>query len=261
MSDNHYTSVIIGDNADHTFVLKKNIRQHFPEMAIVAHADSIGEAKEVILRHKPHIALMNIELADATAFELLEDMSSNGSIDFEIIFFTTRPCFESAVKAIDFSSVALLTYPIKLDTLRGAIEKAKDRQRSKAQLDRLLKNHYTPNITNPQILISSAKQRKVAVAVGDITYFKAGGQTTEVYFQNGKSLTAFNILGHFKKRLLDNPSFFLVHYSLMVNVNQVQSYRYKELEITLKNGHKLFASRHLGKEFKKHWEELNSQWS
>lgn len=255
---NNYKAVIIGSNADNTLFLKKNISQNHPEISIVAEVDSIDVAKEVLLKHKPHIALMDIELECGTAFDLLQDIFPMGSIDFETILFTRTPCFENALKAIDFSTVALLTHPVNPDILRGAMDKAIARQTKRMQLDQLLKSHLADNVPNNRILVSSVNHTKIAVSIADITYLKAEGQTTVVYFNEGSSLTAFCILGHFKKILLEAHPFFLVHNSILVNVSQIRSFRYNELEITLKNGKKLLASRRFGKEFKKYWDEFNS---
>lgn len=110
---------------------------------------------------------------------------------------------------------------------------------------------------NNQIIISTANNNKEGVAVANITYFEADGQTTIVHFQADKPLTAFRMLAHFKKTLEGEHSFFLVHNSLYVNVAQVKSFRYKDLEITFKNGKIIQASRRFGKDFKKYWEDFN----
>lgn len=254
---NNYKAVIIGNNADNTLFLKKNISQNHPDISIVAEVNSVDAAKEALLKHKPHIALMDIELECHTAFDLLQDTFPMGSVDFETILFTPSLCVEYALKAIDLSSVALLSYPADTDILRGAVDKAIARQAKRMQLNQLMKSHLANNVPNNRILISSVNHTKIAVSIADITYLKAEGQTTVVYLNDGSSLTAFNILGHFKKIFLEAHPFFLVHNSIMVNVSQIRSLRYNELEITFKNGKKIVASRRFGKEFKKYWDEFN----
>ena len=109
---------------------------------------------------------------------------------------------------------------------------------------------------NTQIIIPTAHNVKQAISIADITHFEADEHTTKVHLSDGKIVTAFRILGHFKKMLLDDYPFFHIHNSLLINVDQVKSYDYAQLTITLKNGQQLKASRRYGKGFKKYWDDF-----
>ena len=252
-----FKAVIIEKNVKDAVLLKKMISEHHPNINIVAEAYTIDSAKLILAKHLPHIAFMAIDLISGTSFDVLTDLNSTGSIDFEIIFFTSNPRYVDAVRAIDFAPIALLNKPIDSQILRGGIEKAIIKQDKR----NLIKEHLTElqNIheRNIEIIVSSVNHNKVAVSVAHITHFKAEGQTTVIHLHDGTSLIAFSILGYFKKMLLDKHAFYLIHNSLLVNTHQVKSFKYAELEITLKNGKKLFASRRHGKEFKKYWEQFN----
>lgn len=253
-----YRTVIIEDNPDNADVLRKIIRENHLDLEIVAEASSVSSAKEILLKYKPDIAFMDIELTPGTSFDVLADLHRTKSIDFEIVFITAHQRYDYATRAIDFSCLAFMSKPIDPEILRGAIEKAKEKQTKKIQIDQLLSKLQTLNQNNTQIIIPTANSNKTAVSISNITYFEADGQTTIVHFQEGSHLVAFRILGHFKKMLMDEHPFFLIHNSLLVNVEQVKSFKYTELEITLKNGEKLIASRRYGKDFKKYWDEFSN---
>ena len=251
-----FKGVIIERNTNDAVLLKKMMSEHHPNITIVAEAYTIAAAKETILKHQPHIAFMAIELMVGTAFDVLNDLNQTGSIDFEIIFIASNQLYDYAVKAIDFAPVALLNKPIDPEILRGVTEKAILKQGKKNLIEEHLAELQTIHERSIEIIISSVNHNKVAVLIADITHFKAEGQTTVIHLHDGTSLIAFSILGYFKKMLLDKHDFFLIHNSLLVNTHQVKAFKYAELELTLKNGKKLIASRRNGKEFKKYWEQF-----
>lgn len=252
-----YKTVIIEDNPDSAAVLRRIITENHPDLEIVAEANSVALASEILVKHQPDMAFMDIELAPGTSFDVLADLNKIRPIGFEIIFITAHQRYDYATRAIDFSSLAFLNKPIDPELLRGAIEKAKDKQTRKIQIDQLLAKLQTDNQRTTQIVIPTTNQHKIAVGIADILYFEADGQTTNVHLSNGSIVVAFKILGHFKKMLMDEHSFFLIHNSLLLNVEQVHSFKKTNFEITLKNGKKLTASRRSGKDFKKCWETFN----
>ena len=251
-----YKTVIIEDNPDNAAVLRKIITENHPELVIVAEANSVVSAKEVLLKYKPDIALMDIELTPGTSFDVLAELNQYPGIGFEIIFITAHQRYDYATKAIDFSSLAFLTKPIDPELLRGAIEKAKEKQTKKIQIDQLLTKLQEQDDRNTQIIIPTAHNVKQAVSINDITHFEADEHTTKVHLNDGKVIVAFRLLGHFKKMLSDDYPFFLIHNSLLMNVGQVKSYDYTKLTITLKNGTQLKASRRGGKDFKPYWADF-----
>lgn len=254
-----YKTVIIEDNPDNAAVLRRIITENHPDLEIVAEANSVVLAKEILVKHGPDIAFMDIELTPGTSFDVLADLSQSQSIGFEIIFITAHQRYDYATRAIDFSSLAFLSKPIDPEILRGAIEKAKDKQTRKIQIDQLLAKLQDTPKSPAKIIVSTTNGHKIAIFLSDILYFKADGQTTDVHVTDGSIVVAFKILGHFKKMLMEEDSFFLIHHALLLNVKQVHSFRSKNSEITLKNGEILTASRRSGADFKDYWSTYNDK--
>ncbi len=252
-----YKTVIINHDADTISALKRIIGETHPDVKIVAEANTTDKAKEMLMKHKPEIAILGVELTKGTSFDILEEMKSKQGFDFEIIFVSLYRRYEYATRALDFYSLAILTIPIDPVMLDVAIVKAKEKHAKKSYIEQQLAKLKEINERNNPIIIPTANHNKVAVSVSDITHFKAEGQTTVVYLNDGSTLTAFCILGYFKNILAEKHDFYLVHKSIFVNVAQVKAFRYNHLEITLKNGKKLTASQRYGKDFKKYWEESN----
>jgi two-component system, LytTR family, response regulator len=253
-----YRTVIIEDNPNNAAVLRKIIAENHLDLKIVAEANTVALAKDILLTHKPDIALMDIELTPGTSFDVLAELNEMDAICFEIIFITAHQRYDYATKAIDFSSLAFLNKPIDPEILRGAIEKAKEKQTRKIQIDQLLAKLQTENERPTHLIIPTLKNNKTAISIADIAYFEADGQITKIHLQDKTIVPAYRILGHFKKMLMDEYPFFLIHNSLLLNVEQVQSFKNKELEVVLKNGETLTTSRRFGKDFKQYWETFES---
>lgn len=254
-----YRAVIIEDNPDNAAVLRRIITENHPDLEIVAEANSVVSAKEILVRHQPDIAFMDIELTPGTSFDVLADLSKSQSIGFEIIFITAHQRYDYATRAIDFSSLAFLSKPIDPEILRGAIEKAKDKQTRKIQIDQLLAKLQDTQQSPAKIIIPTINGHKIGILLVDVLYFKADGSTTNVHLTDGSIVVAFKILGHFKKMLMDDYSFFLVHHALLLNVEQVRAFKNKGFKITLKNGDILTASRRSGTDFKDYWVTYNGK--
>jgi DNA-binding LytR/AlgR family response regulator len=109
-----------------------------------------------------------------------------------------------------------------------------------------------------KIIIPIAQNGKEAVEVAKITYFEAKGQCTLVHLVDGSYITAFRILGYFKKLLADDADFYPIHHALFVNVANVKSFRSKTHEVVLSNGVSLEASRRLSTGFKAFWNAFNT---
>jgi two-component system, LytTR family, response regulator len=254
-----YKTIIIEDNADNRAVLKKIIAENHSDLEIIAEATSVETAVEVLATHAPDIVLMDIELTPGTSFDVLTQINQTQGINFEIIFITAHQRYDYATKAIDHSCLAFLSKPIDPEILRGAIEKAKEKQTEKIQFDQLLKRLQAQGSKETQIIVPTTNNEKVAIFIQDINYLEADEHLTRIYFQDGSKLTAFRILGHFKKMLMEDNAFFLVHNSLLVHVEQVKSYTHSKLLITLKNGVTIKASKRFGKDFKQYWDDHSEQ--
>ena len=252
-----YKIIIVEDNADNAAVIKRIIQDNHTDINMVAEANSAISAKEALLKHKPDIVLMDIELTPGTAFDILAELHQLGPIDFEIIFITAHQRYDYITKAIDYSALAYLTKPIDPELLRGALEKAKAKQTQKIQIDQLLTQLQENAKINAKIIVPTLNHNKVSVVINDISHFEAQKHTTIIHFMDGTTLTACCILGHFKQTLIKDHLFFLIHHSTLVNVEQIKSFRTRDFTITMNNDQVLKPSRRNGKDFKIFWDEYN----
>ena len=93
-------------------------------------ADSVQEARTVLLRDLPDVALMDYSALDEAGFEFLEK-SRLGDV-LQLLLITADPGLESAVRGMQVGAADYFTKPIDSARLRGALDKiaAATRQRA-----------------------------------------------------------------------------------------------------------------------------------
>ena len=97
------------------------IAQSFNNITVTGITGSIREAEKKIASGHPDILLLDVELNDGTAFELLSRIDCN---NMKIIFMSAHE--EYALEAIAFSSIDFITKPFDINDLIGAIMKAQE---------------------------------------------------------------------------------------------------------------------------------------
>lgn len=95
-----------------------------PEAEIVAVASTGSDARKLIARHKPDVAILDIEMPDRTGLSVVEDIGPDDHMP-EVIFATAFRHY--AVQAFDLAAVDYLTKPIAFERLRDAVRRARAR--------------------------------------------------------------------------------------------------------------------------------------
>lgn len=95
-----------------------------PEAEIVAVASTGGEARRLISKHRPDVAILDIEMPDRTGLSIVEDIGPDDHMP-EVIFATAFRHY--AVRAFDLAAVDYLTKPIAFERLRDAVRRARKR--------------------------------------------------------------------------------------------------------------------------------------
>jgi two-component system LytT family response regulator len=86
-------------------------------------ARTVEEGWQVILRQKPNLVFLDIQLGDETSFDLL---SRFPVIEFDIIFVTAFDKY--AIRAFKFSAIDYLLKPVDPDDLRQAVARLQQKR-------------------------------------------------------------------------------------------------------------------------------------
>lgn len=131
-------TIAVDDEAPALRRLMKMIEEN-ANLQLISSAKSAAEAKKNIIEFQPDLILLDIQLKDATAFEVLNEIKN--WFQGKIIFCTAYD--EFAVKAFDYEAVDYLLKPYTQERFNTAINRIISRKEKTDYDDllNLLKNH------------------------------------------------------------------------------------------------------------------------
>ena len=121
-------SIIIDDEHNSVEALHEMLSRYCPVVAVVATANNINTAKELINLHHPDLIFIDIEMPFGNAFDLLNSISK---INFEVIFVTAFDNY--AINAIKLSALDYLLKPVSIKELQACLLYTSPSPRDKRQ--------------------------------------------------------------------------------------------------------------------------------
>ncbi|MDD3488808.1 MAG: LytTR family DNA-binding domain-containing protein [Paludibacter sp.] len=212
--------ILIVDDEAPVRELITGVIENFCESAeIVGVADGVQSALDAIRLLKPDIVLLDVNLGDGTAFDLLSKIDP---VNFAIIFITAYEKY--AVSAFKFSAVDYIMKPVNIDELVAAIRKAAGKSEQQA-LNAKLKNFFDNLNSHPEdkkIVLKTAESIFI-VKVVDIIRCEADHNYSTFYLLNGKKVLVSKTLKDYEEMLSDF-FFFRTHQSHLININHIVSF-------------------------------------
>jgi two-component system LytT family response regulator len=187
------------------------LAEFFPEITVCAEAENVNSAYEAILIHQPDVVLLDVDMPDGTAFDLLKRLPQ---INFNIIFITAHEKY--ALQAIKFSALDYLLKPYTSGDFVESIRKAQRKEEaedSSLKFNALLQNfqHQQPS----KIVLRTSDSIHV-VQLNEIIRLQADGAYTTFYVLNRKPIVVSKNLKEYDN-LLENSGFIRTHQSHLVN--------------------------------------------
>ena len=187
--------------------------QQESDLELIGWSDNVGDSKTLLEQNLPDIVLMDIQLRDGNAFDVLNELKV---IPQNIIFITAYNHF--AIKAIKYGALDYLLKPIDQTELQEALDRYRRRQGDSPHWTQQLS--LTQQAMQEQALPESIALNSVnnirIILVQDILYCKGDGPYTHFHLQNGKVELTSKPLKYFEE-LLPNPYFLRTHQSYLVN--------------------------------------------
>ena len=177
-------TVLVDDETDSIRILQRLLENYCPQVSIVGTAGGVETALPLIRETKPDLVLLDIEMAQGNAFDLLNQLQP---IDFKVIFVTAFDNY--AVRAFKYSAVDYLLKPVDIDDLRSAInrvEKKADEHAIVQQMKMLLDNVGALNLPQQKMAIPTITGL-IFITVQDIIRFEAKGNYTSIYLYHGRT--------------------------------------------------------------------------
>jgi len=225
------STLIIDDEPKSREVLRLMIADYCDNAFVVGQAASVSQALERIQTLRPQLILLDIELADQSAFDLLDALPKRSC---EVIFVTGFEHY--ARKAIQYSGMAYLMKPIDLEELQEAVA------RVEAKLADQSSTAPAPPTPEQERIVVPTSSGYTLLEVGAIMYLEAEGAYTNVTLKDSTRLMISRSIGEYEQRLAA-LNFVRIHRSVMVNLQYVKEYvRGRGGYVMLKDGTHLNVS-------------------
>jgi len=206
-------TVIIDDD----FYAKENarvlIKQLESEIEIVGEADSVVSGIKIINKTKPDLVILDIEMPDGTAFDLLDCFEE---YTFNVIFVSAFNHY--AVKAFKYSSIAFIEKPFTVDEFKIAFEKVKRQKFEKEAYINLATNYKSQK---PFKIELRTREGIYYIDVKDIMYIEADGRYSTFFINDNQKILIAKGIGEFEE-LLTEWDFFRSHQTFLINLNFVK---------------------------------------
>lgn len=203
---------VVDDSTLQRLSIVKLIQNH-PSLTLVAQYTNAVEAKAGLLANEIDLAFLDIEMPVLSGFDLLDDLTHKP----QIIFVTGKTKY--AFKAFDYDAVDYLRKPIAKDRFLNAVHKA--------IVNHKLKNEEGFDDEDFIFVKSNLKKRKVFLS--ELRYIEALGDYVKMVTEHD-SLVVLSTMKAFEN-LLPEGRFMRIHKSYIVNVEKVERYNSKQIEL------------------------------
>ncbi len=214
---------VVDDSSLQRLSIVKLIKDH-PNLKLVAEYNNAIETKNGLLDTEVDLIFLDIEMPILSGFDLLDDLPNKP----QIIFVTGKTKY--AFKAFDYDAVDYIHKPVNKERFNNAVTKA-------INLHQLKTNGAPVEDENFIFVKSNLKNRKVFL--NKLNYIEALGD----YVKFVTEKDTFVVLATMKsfENQLPNDKFLRIHKSYIVNLEKVERYNSKNIEIAKKQ---LPLSRH-----------------
>jgi two-component system, LytTR family, response regulator len=214
-------TVLVDDETDSIRILQRLLENYCPQVSIAGTAGGVETALPLIRETKPDLVLLDIEMAQGNAFDLLNLLQP---IDFKVIFVTAFDNY--AVRAFKYSAVDYLLKPVDIEDLQEAIsrvEKRPDEHTVVQQMKMLLENVGVLHLPQQKMAIPTITGL-IFIAVQDIIRFEAKGNYTSIYLSQGEPILATRTIKDYED-ILPETIFCRIHNSHIINLSRIKKYQ------------------------------------
>jgi two-component system LytT family response regulator len=230
-----HSTVIVEDVGPARRRLEKMVDRH-PMLKLVDSLQNGQEAIERIPRSNPEILLMDIQLKDKTAFEVLDQIS--GQIDSRIIFTTAYDQY--AIQAFEVEAVDYLLKPFDEERFNSAIQRIIRKEQPALNRDMIAMLEQQLNRKRSMIVIPEGNKQHL-FGENDILYLLSDKYYVNIITPDQKKLIRITL------KKLDGllPDHFLrINKSTIINLHQVSQIEYHKItsKVVMKDGREFFST-------------------
>lgn len=213
-------ALLIDDEIANTNNLKAMLGKYCVQVTILGTANTIEQAENLIMRHRPNLLFLDIQMGSRTGFDLLQNIDK---IDFQVIFVTAYNQY--GIQAIKHAALDYLLKPIDIDELKLAVRKAEEKINSldqKSQVEFLIQQ-WSPKSKLPQKIALSFQNETRYIPIVDIVRCEADDTYTIFHLLNEPKIIASRSLKEYTE-ILTPHGFLRTHQSHLINPKFIKSW-------------------------------------
>jgi len=213
---NEVKAVIADDEAPLRQFLRARLAELWPELVICGEAKNGKEALDLLARHRPNIALLDIKMPGLTGMQVAEKVAGSCRIVFVTAF------DEYAVEAFEKEAVDYLLKPVSNDRLEKTVKRLREDLETGAAVPAEILHRLMARLSRDegsrslQYLRVQHGDGVRLIHVDDVIYFKAEDKYTTVITREGESLVRKPVKELAEE--LDHEKFWQIHRGVIVNV-------------------------------------------
>lgn len=220
-------TVLIDDEVDSIKVLQRMLGTACPQVEIVGTANGVESAITVVRETEPDLLLMDIEMSQGNAFDLLNRLEP---MKFQVIFVTAFDNY--AIRAIRYSAIDYLLKPVDFDDLKNAIKRVEEqpeKERLSIQMKALMENLETLQLSQQKMAIPTLSGL-IFIPVQNIIRIEAHGNYTNIYLAEEGAKGGVRVIKATKtikeyEDLLPEILFCRIHNSHIINLSKILEYQ------------------------------------
>lgn len=216
---------VIDDSNLQRLAVIKMINDH-PNLLLVGEYGNAIETKNGLLETKVDLIFLDIEMPILSGFDLLDDLIYKP----QVVFVTGKTKY--AYKAFNYNALDYLQKPITKDSFTNAVHKA-------VSLHRLKTEGKVDDNDNEYIFVKNNLKKK-KIILNELKYITALGDYVKLVTVHDDSIIVLATMKSFVEQL-PPERFMRIHKSYIVNVDKVEKYNSRNIEI---DGESIPVSRH-----------------
>ncbi|RZL49196.1 MAG: response regulator transcription factor [Pedobacter sp.] len=213
-------AILIDDEISNLENLLTLLEKHCPQVNIVATAQNVSDAVNVIEKHLPDLVFLDIQMGEQKGFDVLSLIPNR---NFEVIFVTAYDQY--GIQAVKFAALDYLLKPVDIDELINAVNKADQKlatQTQNSQIEFLLQQLKKPENSASKIALQMQSETRY-VALSEIIRCEADNTYTFFFLTNNERILVSKSLKEYADLLKPN-GFLRTHQSHLVNPKYVKSW-------------------------------------
>lgn len=208
--------IIIDDEPRARVLLTGMLNTYCPSVDVVAEAEDLPSGVKQIVKHRPDIVFLDIEMPGHSGLEIL-DFFQEKEVTFSIVFTTAYHHF--AIKAFKLSALDYLLKPIDPEELESAVNRASSRVNFSHTQIVHFQATSSGNENDSIVIPTSTGMRFIPKA--QIVFISADNTYSEIRMSSGETVVASRTLKNFEDVFKEDPTFLRCHKSYIINTKSI----------------------------------------